>query len=270
MTVPPAAAWTGGRMTARATCVLAPNPGPMTLEGTNTWLLVEPGASLAVVVDPGPDLAAHHEAVLGAAEELGSHVGLVLLTHGHPDHAEGAATLADLAGQVACPGPRPGSPARLRGARRRRPGQRRRARPRGGGYAGPHGGLTVLPPRRRWRGPHRGHGPGPRHDRGGPPRRPARRLPGVAGAAARAGGGVRARARAARPRSGPAGPGRGGRGLPGAPRCSAWPRSRLRWTPVRTDARAVVASRSTRTWTRRCGRRPSSACGRSSPTSASG
>lgn len=100
MTMPPAAAWTGGRVTARATCVLAPNPSPMTLEGTNTWLLAEPGSSLAVVVDPGPDVAAHHEAVLDAADSLGSHVGLVLLTHGHPDHAEGAATLADLAGQV--------------------------------------------------------------------------------------------------------------------------------------------------------------------------
>ena len=43
VTVPPAAAWTGGRVTARATCVLAPNPSPMTLDGTNTWVLAEPG-----------------------------------------------------------------------------------------------------------------------------------------------------------------------------------------------------------------------------------
>ena len=41
-------------------------------EGTNTWLLAEPGSSLAVVVDPGPDVAAHHEAVLDAADSLGS------------------------------------------------------------------------------------------------------------------------------------------------------------------------------------------------------
>ena len=37
----------------------APNPGPMTLDGTNTWVLLEPGASDAVVVDPGPDDPAH-------------------------------------------------------------------------------------------------------------------------------------------------------------------------------------------------------------------
>ena len=72
----------------------------MTLEGTNTWLLHEPGSSTAVVVDPGPDLAAHHAAVLDGLEELGARAALVLLTHGHPDHAEGAAALAELAGGV--------------------------------------------------------------------------------------------------------------------------------------------------------------------------
>ena len=45
--------WTGGTVTARATCVLAPNPGPMTLDGTNTWVLAEPGArdGFELVVD---------------------------------------------------------------------------------------------------------------------------------------------------------------------------------------------------------------------------
>lgn len=88
------ATWSGGPVTARARCVLAPNPGPMTLEGTNTWVLVEPGASRAVVVDPGPHEPRHLAAVERAAHEAGARIALVLLTHGHPDHSEGAAALA--------------------------------------------------------------------------------------------------------------------------------------------------------------------------------
>ncbi len=80
--------------------MLAPNPSPMTLDGTNTWLLHEPGSTTAVVVDPGPDLEVHHAAVLAGLEGLDARAALVLLTHGHPDHAEGAAVLADLAGGV--------------------------------------------------------------------------------------------------------------------------------------------------------------------------
>src|SRR5262245_46509739 len=84
----------------RATRILAPNPGPMTLDGTNTWLLLEPGGSVGVVVDPGPELQGHLRAVLSAAADLDARVGLVLLTHGHPDHAEGANRFAQLAGGV--------------------------------------------------------------------------------------------------------------------------------------------------------------------------
>ncbi len=86
--------------TERASLVLAPNPGPMTLDGTNTWVLDEPGASRCVVVDPGPLHDGHLRAVLTAAEACGARVALVLLTHGHPDHAEGAARFASLAGDV--------------------------------------------------------------------------------------------------------------------------------------------------------------------------
>ena len=39
----------------RAKCVLAPNPSVMTLDGTNTWVVAEPGSSSVVVVDPGPE-----------------------------------------------------------------------------------------------------------------------------------------------------------------------------------------------------------------------
>lgn len=92
---PTAAAAPGmDRPTERAQRVLAPNPGPMTLEGTNTWLLAEPEASRAVLVDPGPSSEAHLAAVLAAARARGLSIALVLLTHGHPDHAEGAARMA--------------------------------------------------------------------------------------------------------------------------------------------------------------------------------
>jgi glyoxylase-like metal-dependent hydrolase (beta-lactamase superfamily II) len=92
------APWTGGSVAPWAHCVLAPNPGPMTLEGTNTWVLSAPGSGRAVVVDPGPDDEAHLRAVLAAVEERGARVATVLLTHGHVDHSEGARTFAGLAG----------------------------------------------------------------------------------------------------------------------------------------------------------------------------
>ncbi len=82
--------WAGGDVTALARCVLAPNPGPMTLDGTNTWVLSAPGAARAVVVDPGPDDEAHLAAVVRAVQERGARVGLVLLTHGHLDHSASA------------------------------------------------------------------------------------------------------------------------------------------------------------------------------------
>lgn len=86
----------GGWATPRALCVLAPNPSPMTLDGTNTWIVAEPDSPLAVVIDPGPLDEAHLAGVVAAAEEAGKRVALTLLTHGHPDHAEGAARFAEL------------------------------------------------------------------------------------------------------------------------------------------------------------------------------
>ncbi|MGI5212933.1 MBL fold metallo-hydrolase [Plantactinospora sp. CA-290183] len=71
----------------------APNPGPMTLDGTNTWVLGVPGAGGVVVVDPGPLDEGH----LAAVVALGPVAG-VLLTHGHPDHAEGLARFLELSG----------------------------------------------------------------------------------------------------------------------------------------------------------------------------
>jgi len=71
--------------------VLAPNPSPLTGRGTNTWILAAGGE--AVVVDPGPDDAAHLAAVAAAAREAGR-VRAVLLTHHHLDHSAGAPALS--------------------------------------------------------------------------------------------------------------------------------------------------------------------------------
>ena len=86
------------QVTPRAKLILAPNPGPMTLEGTNTWLLAEPAAARCVVVDPGPDDAGHVRAIAAAAADCGLTIDAILLTHGHPDHAAGAPRLARLCG----------------------------------------------------------------------------------------------------------------------------------------------------------------------------
>ncbi|AKH83237.1 beta-lactamase [Streptomyces sp. CNQ-509] len=87
-----------GPATARATCVLAPNASPMTLDGTNTWIVAEPDSARAVVIDPGPLDEGHLAAVVDTADRAGLRVALTLLTHGHADHAEGAARFAELTG----------------------------------------------------------------------------------------------------------------------------------------------------------------------------
>lgn len=87
-----------GAATARAVNVLAPNASAMTLDGTNTWIVSEPDSGLAVVIDPGPLDDAHLRHVIATAEKAGQRVALTLLTHGHPDHAEGAARFAELTG----------------------------------------------------------------------------------------------------------------------------------------------------------------------------
>jgi glyoxylase-like metal-dependent hydrolase (beta-lactamase superfamily II) len=71
--------------------VVAGNPSPYTGPGTNTWILE--GDPVAVVIDPGPDDDAH----LAAIEEKlgGAAVGLILVTHSHPDHLPLAARLGE-------------------------------------------------------------------------------------------------------------------------------------------------------------------------------
>lgn len=75
----------------------AENPGPKTLEGTNTWLLS--GADGTWVVDPGPDLAEHLHAVATAAADGGGLAGIAL-THRHDDHADGVLGLLERSGPV--------------------------------------------------------------------------------------------------------------------------------------------------------------------------
>ena len=81
------------QVTTTAGVVLAPNPGPMTLDGTNTWVLRAPASESCVVIDPGPLMEDHLTAVAGCGP-----VEVVLLTHGHPDHSEGARRFAELTG----------------------------------------------------------------------------------------------------------------------------------------------------------------------------
>ena len=85
-----------GSGTSRARCILAPNPSPMTLDGTNTWLIAEPGSATALVVDPGPDDPAHLDRICAVAAGRGQRVRHIVLTHRHSDHSAGAARLAEL------------------------------------------------------------------------------------------------------------------------------------------------------------------------------
>lgn len=71
----------------------ADNPGPMTLDGTRSYVLRAPGSPGCVVVDPGPDLEPHLAALAGTGP-----VDLVLVTHRHADHTGGLARFRELAG----------------------------------------------------------------------------------------------------------------------------------------------------------------------------
>ena len=72
---------------------LAPNPGPMSLHGTNSYVISAPGAAGTVVVDPGPLDEPHLQDLAGAGA-----VELILITHRHADHTAAAARFAGLTG----------------------------------------------------------------------------------------------------------------------------------------------------------------------------
>jgi glyoxylase-like metal-dependent hydrolase (beta-lactamase superfamily II) len=94
------------------TRVLAPNPGSMSLDGTNTYVVGDPGSGQAVLVDPGPDDAGHLAAVEAVLTARAAECVAVLVTHHHIDHAEAALPWAEhfgvrvAAGNAAVAGPR--------------------------------------------------------------------------------------------------------------------------------------------------------------------
>ena len=80
------------QLTAAVWRIVAPNPGPLTGPGTNTYVV---GSGRPVVIDPGCDDASHLERVLAVA---GGVVERIVCTHSHPDHSPGAAWLKERTG----------------------------------------------------------------------------------------------------------------------------------------------------------------------------
>ena len=72
--------------------VRAPNPSPMTLDGTNSYL-IDGGNGEAICIDPGPAIEMHVEALLQRSARMHCKIASICLTHGHPDHAPAAAML---------------------------------------------------------------------------------------------------------------------------------------------------------------------------------
>lgn len=82
-------------VTETASVLLCDNPGIMTLDGTNTWVLRGPGSDEMVVVDPGPDDDAHLERIAALGK-----IPLVLISHKHDDHTGGIDKLVGMTGAV--------------------------------------------------------------------------------------------------------------------------------------------------------------------------
>lgn len=91
------APWSSGLVSDWASCLLAPNASPATLDGTNTWLLTGPDSDSVVVVDPGPADPSHLASIHEHSTGLGR-LALVVLTHGHIDHSESAKAVGEAAG----------------------------------------------------------------------------------------------------------------------------------------------------------------------------
>ena len=81
----------------RVTRLRANNPSPLTLDGTNGYV-VRVGPRSLVAIDPGPVDDRQRDAFLAAARDAGATYAAILVTHGHPDHFPGAAPLAAATG----------------------------------------------------------------------------------------------------------------------------------------------------------------------------
>ena len=79
-------------LSGRVRRIVAPNPGPMTGPGTNTYIV---GESDLVLVDPGPAVPSHIDAILTC---VGDRLRYIACTHTHPDHSPAAAVVADATG----------------------------------------------------------------------------------------------------------------------------------------------------------------------------
>jgi glyoxylase-like metal-dependent hydrolase (beta-lactamase superfamily II) len=79
------------------TLVRAPNASAMTLQGTNSYLL-DCGGGEALIIDSGPNIERHLQALIDAAAAKALRVRVIALTHGHPDHSAGASRLAEMTG----------------------------------------------------------------------------------------------------------------------------------------------------------------------------
>lgn len=82
-------------VTDTASVLLCDNPGIMTLDGTNTWVLQGRGSDEIVIVDPGPDDEAHLDRIAALGK-----IPLVLISHRHGDHTDGIDKLVERTGAV--------------------------------------------------------------------------------------------------------------------------------------------------------------------------
>lgn len=76
-----------------ASVLLQDNPGSMTLDGTNTWVISVPDSGERIIIDPGEDDGTHLEALADGAP-----VAAIVLTHRHLDHAGGVGRFVELTG----------------------------------------------------------------------------------------------------------------------------------------------------------------------------